>query len=87
MIKSRLLVGTAVLAVVVAACSSSGGTAAPVVRAALDAGRARFAEPAPSRWARLTRYALTTVLHLLQPIARLRGRLRRAPPRPKTSIP
>ncbi len=29
MIKSRLLVGTAVLAVVVAACSSSGGTAAP----------------------------------------------------------
>ena len=49
--------------------------AAPVVRAALDAGRARFAEPAPSRWARLTRYALTTVLHLLQPIARLRGRL------------
>jgi len=29
MIKSRLLVGTAVLAVVAAACSSSGGTAAP----------------------------------------------------------
>jgi GT2 family glycosyltransferase len=49
--------------------------AAPVVQAALDASRARFAEPAPSRWARLTRYALTMVLHLLQPIARLRGRL------------
>ena len=29
MIKSRLLVGVAVLAVVVAACSSGGGTAAP----------------------------------------------------------
>ena len=33
MIKSRLLVGTAVLAVVVAACSSSGGTAAPASEA------------------------------------------------------
>ena len=48
-----------------------------VAQAARDAGRARFVGVPRSARAQLTRYALTAVLHLLQPVARLRGRLSR----------
>ena len=62
----------------------------PVVQACLSAARARFPTE-PRRWrARLGRRLLTAALHLMQPIARLRGRLkegltpwrRRGPMRP-----
>jgi len=47
----------------------------PVAQAWLNAARASFPE-APHRAARLTRRLLTAALHLLQPLARLRGRLK-----------
>jgi GT2 family glycosyltransferase len=48
----------------------------PVVQACLSAARARFANE-PRRWrALLGRRLLTGLLHLMQPIARLRGRLK-----------
>jgi O-antigen biosynthesis protein len=46
-----------------------------VAQAGLGALRARFPR-APSRWTRLRRRLLTAALHFLQPLARLRGRLR-----------
>src|SRR2546426_11036568 len=46
----------------------------PVAQALLSAARVPFPE-APHRTARLKRRLLTAALHLLQPIARLRGRL------------
>jgi GT2 family glycosyltransferase len=42
-----------------------------------SAAGARFATPPKSRWRRLKLRALVTSLHLLQPLARLGGRLRR----------
>ena len=48
-----------------------------IAQAGLLAGRARFVEPSASRYAAFRRYGLTLVLHLLQPLARLRGRLSR----------
>ncbi|HET7867804.1 MAG TPA: hypothetical protein VFL86_25655, partial [Burkholderiaceae bacterium] len=48
--------------------------AAPLAQAVLSAARARFLEPAP--WGqRVRRRVLTAALHLLQPLARLKGRL------------
>jgi hypothetical protein len=47
-----------------------------LVQASLSAGRASFASAAPSRRDRLRLLGLTTVLHLIQPLARLRGRWR-----------
>src|SRR5207249_5327910 len=64
--------------------------APPIAQAWLSAVRARFAD-GPARWsARLRRRLLTAALHLMQPLARLRGRLnegltpwrRRGTPRP-----
>jgi hypothetical protein len=47
----------------------------PVAHACLSAARARFPD-GPHRWpARFARRLLTFVLHLMQPLARLRGRL------------
>ena len=51
-------------------------TAAPLVQAGLSAGRASFADPPESRHDRLRMRVLTALLHLLQPLARLLGRLR-----------
>jgi GT2 family glycosyltransferase len=62
----------------------------PIAQACLGGARARFSD-AQHRWsARLARRLLTTVLHLIQPLARLRGRItegltpwrRRCPRRP-----
>ena len=50
--------------------------AVPVVQAWRSALRARFPGPAKAARARLSLRALTGFLHLLQPAARLRGRLR-----------
>jgi hypothetical protein len=50
--------------------------AAPVTHAVRSAARVRFASPPPSRFGRLKLRLLTTGLHLLQPLARLCGRLR-----------
>lgn len=47
-----------------------------VVQAGLSARHAVFASAPQSRRERLSLWGLTTVLHLLQPLARLRGRLR-----------
>ena len=47
--------------------------AVPIAQALVSARAATFSGPVGGRW---KRRALTTVLHLLQPIARLRGRLR-----------
>src|SRR5207247_11005831 len=46
----------------------------PIAQACLGGARARFPD-APRGMARLARHALTAALHLLQPIARLRGRI------------
>ncbi len=48
-----------------------------IAQAGLLAGRARFVEAPRPGYPALKRYGLTAVLHLLQPLARLRGRLRR----------
>jgi hypothetical protein len=50
-------------------------TGAPLAQAALSAARAAFPSAPPSRSARLKLRGLTALLHLLQPLARLRGRL------------
>lgn len=49
---------------------------APLVQAALNASRAQFTSSPPSRLSRLKLHALTAGLYLLQPLARLTGRLR-----------
>ena len=49
--------------------------AAPVAKAILSASRARFRSPAPTRSAELQRRATTALLYLMQPAARLRGRI------------
>jgi O-antigen biosynthesis protein len=49
---------------------------APVVQAALSAAKASFTSASASGQDRLTLYAMTAGLHLLQPLARLHGRLR-----------
>src|SRR2546422_525322 len=46
----------------------------PIAQACLGGARARFPD-APRGMARLARHALTPALHLIQPIARLRGRI------------
>src|SRR3989454_11096171 len=51
-------------------------TVSPVALACLGAARARFSDE-PGRWAaRVGRRLLTAALHLAQPLARLRGRLK-----------
>ncbi len=50
--------------------------AAPLAQAVLSAARADFPTPRPRRAERLKLRALTALLHLLQPLARLIGRLR-----------
>src|SRR2546427_6256500 len=50
----------------------------PVAQAWLSAARASFPE-ASHRRARLMRRVMTAALHLLQPLARLRGRLKNGP--------
>jgi glycosyltransferase involved in cell wall biosynthesis len=50
--------------------------AAPVAQAVLSAAKAEFPTPRPSGTQRLQLRALTALLHLLQPLARLIGRLR-----------
>lgn len=47
----------------------------PVAQALLSARRARFARPASGLWQQITRHAMTAWLHLIQPVARLRGRI------------
>ena len=48
---------------------------APFAQAGVSAAQASFAESYRSRSARLGLYTLTALLHLIQPLARLRGRL------------
>ncbi|MEA2600138.1 MAG: hypothetical protein QOF89_1130 [Acidobacteriota bacterium] len=48
----------------------------PVAQALLSAARARWASAPASRRARMERFFLTAFLHLIQPLARLSGRLR-----------
>jgi GT2 family glycosyltransferase len=50
--------------------------AAPVAQALLSASRARWASAPASRRRRVGRFLLTAFLHLIQPLARLIGRLR-----------
>jgi GT2 family glycosyltransferase len=50
--------------------------AIPVVQAILSASKASFTTPTKSRLTRLKLYSLTALLYLLQPLARLWGRLR-----------
>jgi O-antigen biosynthesis protein len=50
--------------------------AAPVAQAVVSARRAVFTSEPKGRWARFRLRALTALLHLVQPMARLRGRLR-----------
>jgi GT2 family glycosyltransferase len=50
--------------------------ALPVAQALLSAARARFPHAPRSVQARSKRYALTALLHLVQPLARLAGRLK-----------
>jgi len=50
--------------------------AAPIAQALRSAARARFARREPSFRARLGRAGFTALLHLIQPAARLHGRLR-----------
>lgn len=49
---------------------------APLAQAILSATRADFPTPRPRRAERLKLYVITALLHLLQPLARLLGRLR-----------
>jgi GT2 family glycosyltransferase len=58
-----------------AAIPLAAAIAAPIAQAVLSAGAAAF-RPRRSRWLMLRLRALTAVMHLVQPIARLRGRLR-----------
>jgi hypothetical protein len=50
--------------------------AAPIAQAVLSAAKAEFPTPRPERSGRLKQRALTALLHLIQPLARLIGRLR-----------
>jgi GT2 family glycosyltransferase len=50
--------------------------AAPLAQAALAASRAAYPEPAKSAGEKLRRWLLTAGLHILQPLARLLGRIR-----------
>ncbi len=50
--------------------------AAPLVQAGISAGRASFTSEPPDARARLRLRSITFLLHLLQPLARLRGRIR-----------
>ena len=51
-----------------------------LVASGISAARSRSAIRPPRRGARATGWAMTTFLHLLQPLARMRGRLGRAAP-------
>ena len=50
--------------------------ALPIAQALLSAGRARFTSEQKTLTQRFRLYSLTFAMHLLQPVARLRGRLR-----------
>jgi GT2 family glycosyltransferase len=50
--------------------------AVPIIQAVLSATKAEFPTPRPDRIQRLGLHALTALLHLVQPVARLIGRLR-----------
>ena len=50
--------------------------AAPLAQAAMAASCATYSEPAKSALDKLRRWLLTAALHLMQPLARLRGRIR-----------
>jgi GT2 family glycosyltransferase len=50
--------------------------AAPIAQAAIAATRAQFPVPAASSGERVQRWALTFAMHLMQPVARLIGRLK-----------
>lgn len=52
------------------------GIAAPIIQAVLSAVKAEFPTPRPTIKGQLALRSLTAVLHLLQPMARLMGRLR-----------
>src|SRR3989441_217073 len=52
-----------------------GAVLPPLAQASLSAARASFNDAPPRSAARLKRRVLTAALHLLQPLARLRGRL------------
>ena len=54
----------------------AGAALLPLAQAWLSAARARFPDAPPGSTARRKRWLLTAALHLLQPLARLRGRLR-----------
>lgn len=51
-------------------------TAAPLVQAVLSASKAKLPTPWPAKWQRVALHGLTSLLHLMQPVARLIGRLR-----------
>src|SRR2546423_11194249 len=53
-----------------------GAALLPLAQAGLSAAHASFPEAPPRRAARLKRRLLTAALHLVQPLARLRGRLK-----------
>jgi len=53
-----------------------GAVLPPIVQACVSAARARFPHEPSRRRDRVRRRLLTTALHLMQPIARLRGRLK-----------
>ena len=53
----------------------AGALGASIVQAIRGASRATFPTPVSSPVARAQRYALTALLHFLQPVARLQGRL------------
>jgi glycosyltransferase involved in cell wall biosynthesis len=53
-----------------------GAALLPLAQACLSAARASFPDAPPRSAARLKRRMLTAALHLLQPLARLRGRLK-----------
>jgi glycosyltransferase involved in cell wall biosynthesis len=50
--------------------------AAPIIQAILSAMNAEFPTIWPGRWQRFKLRSLTTLLHLMQPVARLKGRIR-----------
>jgi O-antigen biosynthesis protein len=49
---------------------------APIAQAIASANRARFANPPVTRLGRWRRFAMVALLHLVQPLARLQGRIR-----------
>ena len=50
--------------------------AAPIIQAVTSATKAKYPTPWPGKWQRLGLRGLTALLHLIQPVARLIGRLR-----------